>query len=234
MVRLNGKLKKITIKTCFKEVTGADLLSIKKHTPREVLAALSNFEPAQLAALSTEDVLGLYELVAFIDDLSDAAGALPLDITLPEVDVAAGPFERLELAKNKAREIKEPYQLLVELVRIYYGEDFLANPAPDCLALGAMIFEDLAAFIDRFKDLGDHEDPTEDEEEAGLAALHSFGPYGMVEAIAAKYHVRPFDVFQWTAEEVYLELTYQQAKSRYQDNLRAIEKRKGGGPKKNN
>lgn len=232
MVNLSGSLKGNSIATCFKDLTGARLHAIKKHAPREVLAALSNIPREALASLSTEEVLGLYELVAFVDDLSEVAAALPVDLALPEVDVAGGTFERLELAKNKARDIKEPYRLFVELVRIYYGEDYLANPALSCLALGAIIFEDLTGFLVRFKDLGQTDPPTEDEEEAGLDALHSFGPYGMAEAIAAKYHVRPFDVFQWTAEEVYLELTYQQAKSRYQDNLRAIEQRKNQPAKK--
>jgi hypothetical protein len=53
-----------------------------------------------------------------------------------------------------------------------------------------------------------------------------------VESLATKYHVRPYDVYQWSAEEVYLDLTYQLAKSRYQENLREIENRKNQTPKK--
>jgi len=231
MVRLSGQLKKSTIKTSFNEVTVADLLKIQKHTPREVLAALSDIPPEKLSALSSEDVLALYELVAFVEDVSEIAAALRPDVDLPEVDIAGATFEKLELAKKRTEEIKQPYRLFIELVKIYFGEELLAGPAVPCLALGAWIYQDLNNFFHRFKDLA-AEPPTEDEEEAGIEALHSFGPYGIAENLASKYGAKPFDVFQWTAEEVYLELTFQMAKNRYQDNLRAIEKRKNAKPKK--
>lgn len=231
MVRLNGLLKKSTIKTSFNEVTVADLLKIVRHTPREVLAALSDIPPDKLSGLSSEDVLALYELVAFVEDLGEVALCLRPDVELPEVDVAGATFEKLELAKKRTLEIKQPYRLFIELVKIYFGEGLLAGPAVPCLALGAWIYQDLNLFFERFKDLG-AEPPTEEEEEAGIEALHSFGPYGIAENLAAKYGAKPFEVFQWSAEEVYLELTYQLAKNRYQDNLREIEKRKNVKPKK--
>lgn len=231
MVRLNGLLKKNTIKTSFSEVTVADLLKIKEHTPREVLAALSDIPAETLRRLSSEDVLALYELVAFVEDVSEIALCLSPTVELPEVDIAAATFEKLELAKKRTEQVKRPYRLFIELVRVYYGEEFLAGPAVPCLALGAWIFQGLNAFFERFKDLA-AEPPTEEEEEAGIEALHSFGPYGIAENLAAKYGAKPFEVFQWTAEEVYLELTYQLAKNRYQDNLREIEKRKNVKPKK--
>lgn len=231
MVRLNGLLKKSTIKTSFNEVTVEDLLKIQKHTPREVLAALSDIPPEKLARLSSEDVLALYGLVAFVEDVAEVALYLKPEIDLPDVDIASATFEKLELAKKRSEEIKQPYRLFIELVKIYYGEELLTGPAVPCLALGAWIYQDLNTFFERFKDLA-AEPPTEEEEEAGIEALHSFGPYGIAENLAAKYGAKPFDVFQWTAEEVYLELTYQLAKNRYQDNLRNIEKRKDAKPKK--
>lgn len=219
------------IKTSFNAVTVEDLLKIRKHTPREVVAALSSLTPEEVRALSTEEVLALYELVSYLDDVSEIALSLPPDFDAPDVDVAGASFYKAELAKRCVSDFKQPYRLFIELVRVYFGEDLLSGPAVPVLALGALILQDLNALVERFKDLG-AEAPTEDEEEAGVKALHSFGPYGMAESIAAKYHVRPYDVFEWSAEEVYLELTYQLAKSRYQENLREIERRKSQTPKK--
>jgi hypothetical protein len=219
------------IKTSFKDVTVEDLLKIRRHVPREVVAALSSLAPEEVAALTTEEVLALYNLVSYLDDVNEIGFNLPLDFEAPEVDVASASFEKAELAKRKVADIKEPYRLFLELVRIYYGEERLTGPAVPALALGALILQDLNALFERFKDL-QGEPPTDEEVEAGIEALHSFGPYGIVENIGAKYSVKPYDVFQWSAEEVYLELTYQQAKARYQENLREIERRQNQAPKK--
>lgn len=219
------------IKRCFNDVTVEDLLKIEKHTPRQVLTALSSLTEEDVAKLSSEEVLALYEVVSYIDDVAEIAARVPLDFEAPPIDVAASTFEKAELAKMKLSQIKQPYKLFLELVRIYLGAEALTGPAVPALATGALILQDLTTFFERFKDLT-AEAPTEEELEAGVEALHSFGPYGIVESIAAKYHVRPYDVFQWTAEEVYLELTYQMTKARYQENLREIERRKSAAPKK--
>jgi hypothetical protein len=219
------------IKTCFRSVTVEDLLKIQAGTPRAVLVALSSLTAEDVARLSSEEVLALYELVSYIDDPAEIALALPPDYAPPAFDVASASFEKAELAKLAISQFKEPYRLLPDLVRIYLGADHMTGPAAVCLATGALILQDLTELFERFKDLGG-EKPTEEQEEAGIAALHTFGPYGIVESIAAKYHVRPYDVFQWSAEEVYLDLTYQLAKSRYQENLRDIENRKNQTPKK--
>ena len=220
-----------TIKNSFKAVTAEDLLKIRTHTPREVITALSGLTAEEVAALSSEAVLALYELFSYLDDVTEAALAVPPDWQPPAVDVAADTFEKAELAKRALSSGVAPYRLFLELVRIYYGADFVTGPAAPLLALGALIYQDLNALFERFKDLAG-EPPTEDEDEAGIAALHSFGPYGIAENLAAKYSCKPYDVFKWSAEEVYLELTYQLAKNRFQENLREIERRKSATPKK--
>jgi len=225
MARSKSRRAANFIKTCFKQVAVDDLLKIDKHTPRQVVAALSSLTAAEVAALSSEEVLVLYEIVSFIDDLNEVAAALPPNFAPPPVDVASASFEKAERAKIKASENKAPYQLFLDLVLIYYGPDYLTGPAAPALALGALVYEDLVSLLDRFKDLAG-EKPTDEELEAGIEALHTFGPYGIAESVAAKYSIRPYEVFDWSAEEVYLELTYQLAKSRYQENLRNIEKRK--------
>jgi hypothetical protein len=231
MAKLKSQQKRNFIKTCFSQVTVEDLLAIEKHTPRQVIQALSSLTAEEVSRLSSEEVLTLYELVSFIDDLNEVGAVLPLNFNPPPVDVAGGTFEQAERAKLKAAENKAPYRLFLDLVGIYYGPEYLTGAAAPAVALGALIYEDLTKLLDRFKDLAG-EKPTDEEEEAGIEALHTFGPYGICESIASKYSVRPYEVFAWTAEEVYLELTYQLAKSRYQANLRSIEKRKNQSGKK--
>jgi len=231
MAKPKGKRKATSIAKCYNDVSVEDLIGIKKHTPRQVIRALSGLTAEEVGALTTEEVLALYEIVSFIDELSEIADALPPNYDPPKVDVAGGTFGQAERAKAKALEGKAPYKLFLDLVEIYFGEGYLSGPAAPALALGAMIYQDLNELLNRFKDLSS-EKPTDEEEEAGVDALHTFGTYGICESIAAKYHARPYDIYNWTAEEVYLELTYQLAKSRYQENLRSIEERKSQGPKK--
>lgn len=219
------------IKTSFSQVAVSDLLAIDQDGPRGLIAALSSLTPGQVAALPESDVLALYELISFIEDPAEIALALPPDWQPPEIDVASDSFEKAELAKIKMGQFKAPYRLLPALAGVYLGEPDLTSPAAPLLAAGALILEQLAELFDRFKDLGG-EEPTEEQKEAGIDALHTFGPYAIVEGIADKYKVRPYEVFKWSAEEVYLELTYQQAKSRYQENLREIERRKTPAAKK--
>ena len=219
------------IKTSFRQVTAEDLTRIADGTPRSIIAALSSLTHREVLRLTSGHVLALYELVSFIDDPAEILMALPPDFAPVEVDVAGDTFEKAELAKLRIQQVKEPYRLAPELVRIYLGDDKVTGSAAVCLAQGAYILQELTAFFERFKDLGG-EPPTEEQTEAGIEALHTFGAYGIAESIGAKFHVRPYDVFKWTAEEVYLELTYQLAKSRYQENLKEIEKRKNQTPKK--
>lgn len=225
MVKLSGLLKGSSIKTSFKELTVQDLRSIKNHTPREVIAALSDIPKAKLLQLDTDQILALYELVSFVEDIEDALQYIPLDIKLPDIDTGSDTFEKCELSKIKAQELKQYYLLLPELVRIYLGEDHLKGLAIECLAKGAVILENLNSFLERFKDLGGDK-PNDDQQEAGIESLHSFGTYGIVESIAQRYNCKPYDVYQWSAEEVYMDMLYQQAKGRYQENLRDIDQRK--------
>jgi hypothetical protein len=220
-----------SIKISFKTVTAEDLLKIERHTPRQVIAALSGLTAEEVDNLSTESVLALYELFSYLDNIDEAVLAVPPDWQPPVVDVAAESFEKIELAKRALGSKLAPYRLCLELVGLYLGREALTGPAAPLLALGALILQDLNAFFERFKDLAS-EPPTEDEKEAGIEALHSFGPYGIAENLASKYSCKPYDVFQWGAEEVYLELTYQMAKNRFQENLRDIERRKNQTPKK--
>ena len=225
MVKLNGMLANHSIKTSFKELTVEDIRKIKNHTPKEVIFALSDIPINKLQRLDTGQILGLYELVSFIEDIDEALSYIPSDIKIPEIDTGSESFEKCELAKIKAQNIKQYYLLLPEIVRIYLGEEHLKGSAIECIAKGAVILENLNKFLDRFKDLGG-EDPDDGQIEAGIEALHSFGTYGIVESISSKYKCKPYDVYQWHAEEVYMDMLYQQAKNKYQENLREIENRK--------
>ncbi len=219
------------IKISFKQITVADLLAIEQESPRGIVAALSSLTPRQAARLTETEVLALYEIVSFIDDPLEIALALPPDWQPPEIDVTTDSFEKAELAKIKMGQFKASYRLLPALAGVYLGEPDLTGPAAPLLAAGAIVLDQLASMFERFKDL-QGEGPTDEQKEAGIEALHTFGPYAIAEGIADKYKVRPYDVFQWSAEEVYLELTYQLAKSRYQENLREIERRQTPKAKK--
>lgn len=230
MVTVNVRSQRTTIKASYRELSAADLAAIAEPSPRAILQALSDAPLGTFAELSAEEIAALWPLVSWIEDPAEAAAYLRPGFDPDPVDVAAETFEKMELAKRLADIHKRPFKLLPELCRVYYGED-PQRPAAEAMALGALVLDQLNAFFERFKDLAG-EPPSEEEKEAGIDALHSFGPYGIAESIGSRYGVKPMDVFKWSAEEVYLDLLYSQAKSRYQDNLREIERRKSAGPKK--
>lgn len=232
MVTLRSQQGKNFIKTSFSELTGFDLQRIKDSTPKSLVLALSDFSEVQVNQMDSTSLIALYELVSFVTNIEDAIYSAPLTIQLPDIDVASNTYQKAELAKIKAISISENYRLFPELARIYFGEEYLQNSAILCLIVGGLIWKDLDQLFERFKDLAG-EKPSEEQLEAGIDSLHTFGTYGVVEALASRYNCRPYDVYEWSAEEVYLELTYQQAKNRYTENLRGIEDRKNKGAKRN-
>lgn len=228
MVKLNVSQKGITIKTSWSEVTTEELHSIGKESPRAVILALSTLTASEVSSLHTDQVLALYELVSFVDDLDDLALSLPASADLPDVDVAAASYELAEVARLRLQQHKKPYLLFPALTAVYFKDRKFT--AVETMATGALLYQDLAKLFDRFKDLAS-EPPNDDQLEAGVEALHTFGTYGIVESLASRYNCKPYDVYGWAAEEVFLDLLYQQTKARYQDNLRNIESRKNGPQK---
>ena len=223
MVTINVNSQKISIKASFNEVTAFDLMAIQDTSPRGILQALSDDKQDIFYDLSPDEIGALYPIISFIDNPEEAAAYLPLDFKMPEIDIASESFDKIELARKIVIKHKKAFKLLPELARFYFGNE--DRPASVAMALGAVVLEQMQSFFDRFKDL-QADQPSEEEMEAGIEALHSFGPYGIAEGIAAKYGCRPLDVFSWSAEEVYMNLLYSQAKNRYQENLRNIENRK--------
>jgi len=230
MVKLNVNQKVVTFKTSWRDVTAADLLGIQKEGPRAIIEALSTLTAAEVRALNSGQILALYELVSFIDDLDDLAANLSPAAELPDVDIAGGTYERAEVGRLRLIDHKKPYLLFPALVKVYYADRLQDFDAVELMALGALVFAELTKLFERFKDLKG-EPPNEDQEEAGIGALHTFGTYAIVEGVASRYGCKPYDVYQWAAEEVYIDLLYQQTKAAYQENLRNIERRKSGTQK---
>lgn len=230
MVTLQIKKRKINIRTSFKDVTDKDLAKIIDTSPRDILQALSDAPSGTFLSLTSEEISALYPLISFLERPEEAGLYLPSTFSPVEVDIASESFEKIELAKRAGQTYKKPFQVLPELARIYYGED-PQRPAAEAFALGALVLDQMNTFYERFKDLSG-DPPDEDQVEAGIESLHTFGPYGIAESIAERYGCRPLEVFNWTAEEVYLNMLYSQAKNKYQQNLREIEKRKSAPLKK--
>ena len=201
----------------------SELMAIQDTSPRGLLQALSDDKQDIFYDLTPDEIAVLYPIVSFLDDPQEALAYLSHDFQIPEIDIASESFDKIELARKIGVKQKKAFKILPELARVYFGNE--DRPASEAMALGAVVLEQMQSFFERFKDL-QADKPSEEEIEAGIEALHSFGPYGIAEGIAAKYGCRPLDVFAWSAEEVYMNLLYNQAKNRYQENLRNIENRK--------
>jgi hypothetical protein len=224
-VKLSGPLSGAYMKGSYKDLTVEDLKAIKGDAPRDLIAALCGVPRGLIDRIGTADVLALYEIAQFVEDPAEIAAALRPGDYLPEPDIANAAWQKVELARLRASTHKSRARLLPELVRIFYGPELLTGPAAPCMALGAMILNGLVLFLERFKDLGG-EKPTDEQLEAGVESLHSFGPYAIADQLGEKYGVRPYEIFDWAAEEVYMSLLFDQAKSKYQQNFSDIERRK--------
>jgi hypothetical protein len=227
MAKSRKKPSTIFIKTSFEQVTAQELLAIESHSPIDILCSLSGFDREYLEDLGSDQIIQLYSLVSYIDNIEEAYLYLPSTFEPVSVDVGADTFERAEVAKNIINSNRtQPYKASILIAETYLGSEVLTKPVPELLTIGAIIIQSLAELFERFKDLASGGDPTDEEIEAGIESLHSFGTYGICENIASKYKCKPFEVYQWEAEAVYLELTYQLAKNKYQENIREIERRK--------
>lgn len=224
-IKLKGIPGGITIKTSYDEISTADLLRVEGDSPRDLIAALCGAPTSALLKVASEDIVALYEIARFVEDPNDIAAGLRPGDDIAEPDIPAATWQTVELLRARATDLKSLARLLPELAKIYYGPEGLEGSAALVMARGASVLSGLSSFLERFKDLGG-EAPTEAQKEAGIEALHSFGPYAIADQIGEKYGVRPYEVFDWAAEEVYMSLLFSQAKDRYSKNYSDIERRK--------
>ncbi|GEM_PF-2610109 len=196
--------------------TWADVSVAKMHTspntPREVIRHFSNITEDECKALTSDQVLALMAILEFLEDE-------PANIKIKEVvDVAGGSWGKCERTKIAITQ-RNPWSMSVEVCVIYFGNNALKWSVGQIYGQSKQIINSLSVFLERYKDLNDSKGYTENEINAGVKDLETFG-VGAVRYSLANGDLTKYKAIEETdAETVYFTLMYSKAVAMYQERL---------------
>lgn len=221
MISITISGKKYSVKNQWSDLTVKDLHGIKSIKPIDLVHSLSNIPPSLLEQLPESNLLALYQIVSFVEDA-------PTDIRVKhEVNVANESWKKLELTRS-ALKIASPPFVAVEVAGIYFGDKIFNWPISLVYGQTYQILESLNVFLERYKDLGDSDPYDEDQLEAGVQGLESFG-VGAIRYSLAKGDVTKYAAIEsMSAEDVYFTLLYEKGVNEYQKRLKNIYDRQNG------
>ena len=205
----------------WKDLTPSILHCIKSMKPIDLIPILSDIPKNVIERLSDQSLLSIYQIVSFIEESPPG-----LTINKP-IDVASESWKNLELAKEALKTQSPPF-LAVEISGIYFGEDVLNWPINLVYGQTYQILESLNVFLNRYKDLSDSEPYDDDQLEAGVKGLETFG-VGAIRYSLAKGDPTKYDKIEsMKAEDVYFTLLYEKGVNEYQKRLKGIYDRQNG------
>lgn len=206
------------IKTSFDDVTNKDLHTIPSEKPRELIKHFSDLTAEEVKRLSANQVNTLVDLLDFI---YEEPTLLPIE---KEIDVAREAWSKIEQAKARLKDFKI-YKHSFEIAEIYFGEEIWSWEMGKIYSQTAQIVNSINLFLNRYKDLYQDKGYTEEELEAGVEALESFG-VGAIRHGLASGDITKFEQIEKTdAETVYFTLLYNKAVAMYQEELSKIKQR---------
>ena len=223
-VSLNNR-SEISIKTCYEDCTLSDLAKIDAG----IVYALTDCQKEVYEKLIPEYQDSIIILLDFVYDTDN------LILPSPEklIEVGDESFLKIERSKQIIGQGKDHYYTLPAICELYLGEDWIKANDRKVLKVfgqGIQIFESIKVFLDRHKDL-QGEPETEDEQEAGVESIKSFGSFGLVYDMTDGKPWLFDTLLNCTAESVYMSMRYSSAKGRYEKNLLDIMRRRNVVPK---
>jgi len=232
MVKVNVAHSKISIKTCYEDCTIADLdkLATYEYQQRGLIECFTDLPYTDFEKLLPEYQQAILVLLEWVNDNEY------VNLPDPEKNISVGDesFGKIEMAKQVIGEGKPHYYILPNLCHIYLSDEWVSkSDVLKVFAQGVQIFESITVFLERHKDLGESEPDTEDQIEAGIEALRSFGSFGLMYSLTEGKPWMYDTLLSCTAESVYMTLRYSKAKSMYEENLVKIDKRKNANVSKN-
>ena len=212
---------KYSVKNQWSDLTVKDLHGIKSIKPIDLVKSLSNIPSSLLQKLTESNLLALYQIVSFIEDT-------PIDIKVKnEVNVAGESWKKLELTRSALKNSAPPF-VAVEVAGIYFGEEIFKWPIGLVYGQTYQILESLNVFLERYKELRDSDPYDEDQLEAGVKGLETFGVgairYSLANGDITKYAA----IESMSAEDVYFTLLYEKGVNEYQKRLKQIYDRQNG------
>jgi hypothetical protein len=216
------------VKNEWKDLTPSILHSITSKAPIEVVRCMSNIPVDILDQLDANSILSLYELCAFV--LEDYP--LPLKVVKP-INVGEETFKKVELAKQAIQSGVPPYYM-VGLCGIYFGEKVYKWRLSDVYGQAYQILTSLSLFLERYKELSEKSEYTDDELEAGIQGFETFGVGAVVINLAKGVPSEEKFIEDSKAEWIYFKLLYDKGVSKYQKELKRIYDRQNGVNSRNN
>jgi len=218
-IKINGSDYKIP--TSFEDVTPKQLHELPDTKPKTLISELTDISHELIEKMTSEQVVQLDTLLSFVHEQPNEL------LIKEEVSVGKKEWIHLEMTKQALETKNEPF-IAVEVARRYFGEEvFDWSPA---LVYGqtAQILHSLSLFLERYKELNDSDPYDDDQLEAGVKGLESFG-VGAIRYALAKGDVTKYEeVEKMSAEAVYFTLLYEKAQSEYSSRLKEIYDRQNG------
>ena len=219
IIYLNGL--SYDFRTTFPEVTVRDFHRLyKDSTPRGVLRALCNAPRKMIEDLTDDQAESLSNYVTWMD------GDFEYLATPSEVDIGQQPWYKLEQAREIVNGSSRIVFSVFKLFELYTGN---AIPevwdASEFFGQGWNILEGIVNFLKKFEELQNGEKPTEDEIEAGIETLQSFGTFATLYNLAKGDPRRYSELQELPAYDIYMTMLYEHAQEGYRKNLQDINKR---------
>lgn len=221
MIRIEISGREYKIPSKHSEINGRQLHSIREDKPRAIIKALTGIPHDVVDKLSNQSVMQIYGILEFIYEMPNDA------IIKKEVKVSAEAWLKIELAKQALETKNEPY-IIAEVSRIYFGDKALDWDIRFLYGQTAQIIYSIGVFLERYRELYEDNEPDDDQLEAGIKGLESFGVgairYSLAQGDVTKYE----QIEQMSAESIYFTLLYEKAKNEYTDRLKEIYERQNG------
>jgi len=206
----------------WQEVKPEQAKRLSETRPEQIqdrLAILGGIPSTKYAKFDAPPLLAAYEVVSFIEELPDL-----VPDTIEPVDIENGwSFLEFETARKIILKHKDELGLALYPVAAIKGQE--AN----FIEYGAKALDAMNAFLEQYKifDLDEDDDePSALEEAAGINRLKAFGPYSLLEAIAAKFGKYPAEIEKQPVGWVYTQYHYDKELGRFQNNYAKL---KGAG-----
>lgn len=221
MIRVSIAGKNYTFKNQWSDLTVKDLHSINSVRPIDLIERLSNVSESTLKQIPESSLVALYQIVSFVEEV-------PPNIGIKQsINVANESWKKLELTREALKKSAPPF-VAVEVSGIYFGEDVFNWPIGLVYGQTYQILDSLNVFLERYKELGNSEPYDEDQLEAGVQGLESFG-VGAIRYSLAKGDVTKYEAIEsMSAEDVYFTLLYEKGVNEYQKKLKDIYDRQNG------
>lgn len=169
----------------------------------------------EVDSLSASQIVSLMPLLEFINDIPDK-----LDVKR-EVKVGSESWKKFEIARQKTKREKQ-YYIAFDICEVYFGDEIWSWSLSLIYGQCLQILDSMSVFLERYKDLNNDKGYSEDEIDAGVEELETFG-VGAIRHGLANGDITKFEAIEnMDAETVYFTLLYNKAVANYNERYKEV------------